>query len=153
MKSQWKTERTENNDYEHAFSCSQGSIRILFSSSHVPLQFKDLTTRNGTRVIAPSCFDNSKGTCSITIPTESLKTASLSLSETLQTITVACIQRDYPIDMSTAPETQQPEYSYLTEGGENCKTVRGYFQKKMRIEITDGRVFIGNLAVQLSALV
>ncbi|KAK8814815.1 hypothetical protein WA556_006854 [Blastocystis sp. ATCC 50177/Nand II] len=48
--------------------------------------------------------------------------------------------------MSTAPETQQPEYSYLTEGGENCKTVRGYFQKKMRIEITDGRVFIGNLA-------
>ncbi|KAM7457745.1 hypothetical protein BLSTO_01503 [Blastocystis sp. subtype 1] len=48
--------------------------------------------------------------------------------------------------MSTAPETQQPEYSYLTEGGENCKTVRGYFQKKMRIEITDGRVFIGSLA-------
>lgn len=152
MKSQWKTERTENNDYEHAFSCSQGSIRILFSSSHVPLQFKDPTTRNRTRVITPSCFDNSKGTCSITVSTESLKTASLSLSEILQTITVACIQRDYPIDMSTAPETQQPEYSYLTEGGENCKTVRGYFQRKMRIEITDGRVFIGSLAVQLSAL-
>lgn len=152
MKSQWKTERTENNDYEHAFSCSQGSIRILFSSSHVPLQFKDPTTRNRTGVITPSCFDNSKGTCSITVSTESLKTASLSLSEILQTITVACIQRDYPIDMSTAPETQQPEYSYLTEGGENCKTVRGYFQRKMRIEITDGRVFIGSLAVQLSAL-
>lgn len=152
MKSQWKTERMENNDYEHAFSCNQCSIQNLFSSSHFSLQFKDPTTRNGTRVIAPSCFDNSKETCSITVPTESLKTASLSLSETLQTITVACIPWDYPIDMSTAPETQQPEYSYLTEGGENCKTVRGYFQKKMRIEITDGRVFIGNLAVLLSAL-
>ena len=152
MKSQWKTERTENNDYEHTLSCSQGSIRILFPSSHAPAQFRDLTTRNGTGVIAPSCFDKSKETRSITVPTESLKTASLSLSETLQTITVACTPWDYPIDMSTAPETQQPEYSYLTEGGENCKTVRGYFQKKMRIEITDGRVFIGSLAVQLSAL-
>ena len=51
--------------------------------------------------------------------------------------------------MTENPEVAQPTYSYLTEGGENCQKIRHIFQKKVRIEITDGRVFTGLMEVGL----
>lgn len=49
--------------------------------------------------------------------------------------------------MTESSEDAQPSYSYLTEGGENCQKIRDILQKKVRIEITDGRVFTGSLEV------
>ena len=39
---------------------------------------------------------------------------------------------------------------YLTKGGENCKKLREYFGKHVRVHIQDGRVFIGVLYVLFS---
>ena len=39
---------------------------------------------------------------------------------------------------------------YLTKGGENCKKLRDYFGKHVRVHIQDGRVFIGVLYVLFS---
>ena len=51
--------------------------------------------------------------------------------------------------MTESSEDAQQSYTYLTDGGENCQRIRDILQKKVRIEITDGRVFTGSLEVGL----
>ena len=55
--------------------------------------------------------------------------------------------------METQEEVQEDTTlvnpDYLTKGGENCKRLRGYFGKKVRVRIQDGRVFVGDLYVFL----
>lgn len=46
-------------------------------------------------------------------------------------------------------EVMLTDPDYLTKGGENCKKIREYFGRNVRVRIQDGRVFVGVLYVPL----
>ena len=51
--------------------------------------------------------------------------------------------------MSNEKQIHSSDPSYLTAGGDKCTEIRRFFNRKARVTIDDGRVFVGVFHVVL----